>query len=73
MELSTALAIIVRWFPEAVLQDDHICTMTDKHDLTRCPFGSPAAYTNFDAMSDTPLDLEMRLAGKRSFKVPIPA
>jgi hypothetical protein len=62
MELIDAFRIVKPSRPEFVLQADHICGETSAHDLKACPYGEPAVYTAFDALTDTPEALTARLS-----------
>jgi hypothetical protein len=62
MELSDAITVVRRYRPELVLQKDHICLEPSAHDLNSCRYGEAAAYTAFDALTDTTETLNARLS-----------
>ena len=69
LELSIGLPIIKAYgFPEATLQDDHICSIVDAHTMDSCRLKAAAVYTRFDAALDTPEELRQRLLSTGHFK-----
>jgi|HubBroStandDraft_1064217.scaffolds.fasta_scaffold596567_2 hypothetical protein len=71
MKLSDALPILRRYkWPNAVLQNDHICVGPETHPLADCRLGESAVYTELDAKFDTPEALRGRLIAGKPMKPP---